>query len=199
MYDQDIFHTTTLQHEKTLLKTQGAHITDAMHSAIDEAMNNNNPVGALVGRYDEQLTITAASHGFLDQLGFSDEDYFKGEEGSLLRLIYEPDLYLFSLEKFRNLHGKLEFRMRTKDGSRLYISAFKKDTLNEEGIPVWVLAVRVNPSGQNLSLINDVMETGMWTFEYDAHGKLESVVWSERFRHMLGYQDATDFPDELDS
>ena len=199
MYDQDTFHTTTLQHEKTLLKTHGAHISDSMHDVIDEAMNNNNPVGALVGRYDEVLSITAASHGFLDQLGFSDEDYFKGTEGSLLRLIYPQDLYLFSLEKFRKHQGRLEFRMRTKDGSRLYICAFKKDTVDDEGNPVWVLAVRVNPSGQNLSLINDVMETGMWTFEYDTEGKLESVVWSERFRHMLGYQDTTDFPDELDS
>ena len=84
MYDQDIFHITTLQHEKTLLKTQDSHITDAMYAAIDEAMNNNNPVGALVGHYDERLSITAASHGFWEQLGFLDEDFQSGKEGSLL-------------------------------------------------------------------------------------------------------------------
>ena len=62
--------------------------------------------------------------------------------------------------------------MRTKDGSRLYITAFKKDTINENGIPVWILAVRVNPAGQNLTLINDVLQSGMWTFEYDETGTI---------------------------
>lgn len=199
MYDQDIFHITTLQHEKTLLKTQDSHITDAMYAAIDEAMNNNNPVGALVGHYDERLSITAASHGFWEQLGFLDEDFQSGKEGSLLNLIYQPDVHMFSLDKFINTHGKFEFRMRTKDGSRLYITSFKRDTIDENGIPLWILAVRVNPAGQNLSLVNDVMQTGMWTFEYNEKGQLDSVTWSDRFRQMLGYQDTSDFPNKLDS
>lgn len=65
MYDQDIF-----QYEKTLLKTQDSHITDAMYAAIDEAMNNNNPVGALVGHYDERLSITAQAMAFGNSWAF---------------------------------------------------------------------------------------------------------------------------------
>lgn len=193
------FNTITFHHEKTLLETQNTQITPSMYEAVSDAMDHNNPVGSLIGYYDKRLSIASASRGFLYQLGFDEEDFQDGTEGSLLNLIYDQDLYLFSPDKFLSHHGKLEFRMRTKDGSRLYITAFKKDTVNENGIPIWILAVRVNPAGQNLSLINDVLQSGMWTFEYDKAGSLSSVVWSDKFRQMLGYHDVTDFPNVLDS
>ena len=193
------FNTITFQHEKTLLEARNTRITPSMYKAISDAMDHNNPVGSLIGYYDEKLSISFASQSFLYELGFDEEDFQSGTENSLLRLISSQDLYLFSPDKFLNHHGKMEFRMRTKDGSRLYITAFKKDTINENGIPVWILAVRVNPAGQNLTLINDVLQSGMWTFEYDETGTISSIVWSDKFRQMLGYHDAADFPDVLDS
>ena len=39
----------------------------------------------------------------------------------------------------------------------------------------------------------------MWTFEYDETGTISSIVWSDKFRQMLGYHDAADFPDVPDS
>ena len=175
------FNTITFQHEKTLLEARNTRITPSMYKAISDAMDHNNPVGSLIGYYDEKLSISFASQSFLYELGFDEEDFQSGTENSLLRLISSQDLYLFSPDKFLNHHGKMEFRMRTKDGSRLYITAFKKDTINENGIPVWILAVRVNPAGQNLTLINDVLQSGMWTFEYDETGTISSIVWSDKF------------------
>ena len=35
--------------------------------------------------------------------------------------------------------------------------------------------------------------------DFDEDGVMESVTWSDEFRRMLGYNDADDFPDVLES
>ena len=100
------FNTITFQHEKTLLEARNTRITPSMYKAISDAMDHNNPVGSLIGYYDEKLSISFASQSFLYELGFDEEDFQSGTEDSLLRLIYSQDLYLFSPDKFLNHHGK---------------------------------------------------------------------------------------------
>ena len=90
------FNTITFQHEKTLLEARNTRITPSMYKAISDAMDHNNPVGSLIGYYDEKLSISFASQSFLYELGFDEEDFQSGTENSLLRLISSQDLYLFS-------------------------------------------------------------------------------------------------------
>lgn len=95
------FNTIAFHHEKALLETQNTRIAPSMYEAISDAMDHNNPVGSLIGYYDEQLSISSASRGFLYQLGFDEEDFQNGTEGSLLKLVYSQDLYLFSPENLK--------------------------------------------------------------------------------------------------
>lgn len=50
-----------------------------------------------------------------------------------------------------------------------------------------------------LRIVHEILESGMWSMEFDEQGRMESVFWSDRFRRMIGYEDETDFPNVLES
>lgn len=52
---------------------------------------------------------------------------------------------------------------------------------------------------ENLDMINDIIGSGMWYMDFNLEGEMTGVFWSNAFRQMLGFQDTTDFPDELES
>lgn len=50
-----------------------------------------------------------------------------------------------------------------------------------------------------LRIVHEILESGMWSMEFDEKGKMESVFWSDEFRRMVGYKDENDFPNILES
>jgi len=52
---------------------------------------------------------------------------------------------------------------------------------------------------ENLDLVNDIIGSGMWYFSYDENGERTNVVWSDRFRHMLGFENENDFPNTFEA
>ncbi len=50
-----------------------------------------------------------------------------------------------------------------------------------------------------LKLVHEILRSGMWTMEFDRQGQMVSVLWSQEFRTMIGYQDEQDFPNTLSS
>ena len=54
-------------------------------------------------------------------------------------------------------------------------------------------------SDESLKLINDIINSGLWYFDYDENGQMTSVYWSDTFRHMIGYDNEEDFPNEFES
>ncbi|MCR4891864.1 MAG: response regulator [Lachnospiraceae bacterium] len=50
-----------------------------------------------------------------------------------------------------------------------------------------------------IAVIHQTLHSGMWGMEFDKNGKMTEVKWSDEFRKMLGYQNTTDFPNELSS
>ncbi len=51
----------------------------------------------------------------------------------------------------------------------------------------------------SLKIVHEILKSGMWTMEFNALGELESVLWSNDFRSMLGYKDEKDFPNRLEA
>ena len=51
----------------------------------------------------------------------------------------------------------------------------------------------------SLKIVHEIIKSGMWTMEFNALGELESVLWSNDFRSMLGYKDEKDFPNRLEA
>lgn len=56
---------------------------------------------------------------------------------------------------------------------------------------------RIQREKNNLSIINDLIRSGMWSMDFDEKGNMIRVSWSPTFREMLGFQDEKDFPNTL--
>lgn len=50
-----------------------------------------------------------------------------------------------------------------------------------------------------LKMVHEILQSGMWTIEFNKQGEMVSVFWSQEFRTMIGYQDEEDFPNILSS
>ncbi len=46
---------------------------------------------------------------------------------------------------------------------------------------------------------HEALRSANWVVEFDPFGEVDSINWSDGLRHILGYNDTTDFPDNLES
>ena len=176
------------------------------YSTRKETMNNelfdvirktvclNNPVGTLVGYYDENLTITMASEYFLYNLGYSLEEFERACNSSLRNILCDD-----IADDLREWEGVKEGRMLTSDGTPVAVRIIKSDSVDENGVKVWVLAVHLAWEHENLLLINKAIHSAPWYIDFDKNGMIEKVYWSQTFRQMLGYKRQEEFPDVLES
>lgn len=58
---------------------------------------------------------------------------------------------------------------------------------------------KIKSEADKVTMINDIIHSGLWTMYFDKKGEISSVVWSDQFRRMIGYHDTTDFPDTLEA
>lgn len=186
-----------LEQESIYLTADNTSINSSIRQAMTNVLAQNNPVGTMTGYYDEKLTITAVGGFFLSNLGYSYADFIADTLCSLSNIIINTPLYPFNPQTFRYLDGANEFYMLSKDGSPTLVRIFKQDAVDENGTPVWVISARIDTSGRNLALVNEFVQSGFWTIDYDKMGNVTEVFWSNEFRQMLGYQTQLDFPNEL--
>ena len=50
-----------------------------------------------------------------------------------------------------------------------------------------------------LRMVHELLASGMWSMEFNEQGEMISVLWSDEFRSMLGYESEEDFPNVLES
>ena len=165
-----------------------------LFSVIRKTVCLNNPVGTLVGYYDENLTITMASEYFLYNLGYSLEEFERACNSSLRKILCDD-----IADDLREWEGVKEGRMLTSDGTPVAVRIIKSDSVDENGVPVWVMAVHLDWEHENLILINKAINSAPWYIDFDKNGMIEKVYWSQTFRQMLGYKSKEDFPDVLES
>jgi len=60
-----------------------------------------------------------------------------------------------------------------------------------------IVREKLNMERRRYVMMCNLIKSAQWSFTYDADGRMTSVLWSDEFRHMLGYRDGTDFPNEL--
>ena len=61
------------------------------------------------------------------------------------------------------------------------------------------LYAQLQNEAASLDTIHEMLGSGKWTMDFDESGVMTHVSWSDEFRRMVGYHDAEDFPDVLDS
>lgn len=89
--------------------------------------------------------------------------------------------------------------MLTAEGAPVFVRLYKKDAIDTEGNPIWVMSVQMNLAYENLSLVNESIRSALWYFDCDENSEIIRVSWSHAFRRILGYHDSIDFPNRLTS
>ena len=187
----------TLDQEKIYLTTENTSVSRSMREALTKVLSQNNPVGTLTGYYDENMSIMAVGGFFLENLNYNYDEFISATAGSLKKLVVNTPLYPFNEHEFKETHGFTELYMLSKDGSPSLLRIYKQDALDENGQTIWVISARVDISGRTLELLNEFIQAGYWTIDYDLNGEVTEVCWSNEFRKMLGYHTPVDFPNEL--
>lgn len=167
--------------------------------AMQETIYHNGGVGTITGYYDAELSILSASELLLHNLNHSYASLMEQTKGSLKNLFYKKDAAFLDNARFRQIQGEGEGRILTADGSPVYVRLYKKDAVDTDGTPIWIMSVRMNWAYENLALVNESIHSALWYFECNENGEIVHVNWSHAFRQILGYHDILDFPNKLDS
>ncbi len=173
-------------------------LTEENMLAIRQNVSCNHAVGFLAGHYDERLSITKVSDYFLAVLGYTYEEFMEKVDGALTRAFYGENQTFLKPERFPLIHGSGEGMMVNREGVPLHVTMYKSDSINSEGEEIWLLSVRVDWNYENLHLVSDAMDGGMWYMNFDGDGKLALISVSHELRRMLGYHDILDMPNDID-
>ena len=167
--------------------------------AMRETVYHNGGVGTITGYYDAELSILSVSDLLLHNLNHSYASLMEQTKGSLKNLFYKKDAAFLDNARFRQLQGEGEGRILTADGSPVYVRLYKKDAVDTDGTPIWILSVQMNWAYENLALVNESIHSALWYFECNENDEIVHANWSHAFRQILGYHDILDFPNKLDS
>ena len=167
--------------------------------AMRETVYHNGGVGTITGYYDAELSILSVSDLLLHNLNHSYASLMEQTKGSLKNLFYKKDAAFLDNARFRQLQGEGEGRILTADGAPVYVRLYKKDAVDTDGTPIWIMSVQMNWAYENLALVNESIHSALWYFECNENGEIVHVNWSHAFRQILGYHDILDFPNKLDS
>lgn len=164
-----------------------------------ETIYHNGGVGTITGYYDAELSILSVSDLLLHNLNHSYASLMEQTKGSLKNLFYKKDAAFLDNARFRQLQGEGEGQILTADGSPVYVRLYKKDAVDTDGTPIWILSVQMNWAYENLALVNESIHSALWYFECNENDEIVHANWSHAFRQLLGYHDILDFPNKLDS
>ncbi len=121
----------------------GREIGNVAQDAIDKALRKNVAVGIAGGCYDEGLTFIFVCDYLIYSLGYDSFDAFmSATDGKLINLIYDEDRVKFDSTSFMNDNTQKKYRIKSKDGSTIWVSQFKIDTFDASKEPIWIATFR---------------------------------------------------------
>lgn len=185
--------------EETIYSVGDSKLVENSYEMIKNAIRNNHAVGFVTGHYDENLTITNVSGFLLHNLGYDYEEFMEITKGSLKNLFYGENKSFLENGRFQKIQGEGEGMILMKGNTPAYVRLFKKDSVDKNGEPMWILSARMDWMQQNLQLVNRVIQSGFWVIDCDENGEPITASYSHEFRRMLGYRDTLDFPNTLEA
>ena len=189
---------TELFEEEKIYSSGEFKLCREAYAAMSAAIESNQAVGVIAGYYDEDLTIAYVSEFFLHNLGYNYEEFMEAVSGSLKKVFCGENNKFIQNERFVKIHGSGDAQMMNKEGAPVNIRAYKTDSFDSEGTPLWVLSAHIDEMQKNLQLVNQVLSSGFWSVECDQNGNPTEIFFSHEFRKMLGYHDTVDFPNSLE-
>ena len=185
--------------EGILYSNNPLHLTKENYTRIHNSIAQNHAVGFVTGYYDDALTIANISGYFLKNLGYTYDTFMDATSGSLRNLFYGENQTFLEADRFPDIHGNGEGQLLNARNLPVYARLFKDDSVDENGIPFWILSAQIDTMHQNLEMVTHVTQSGFWYIDYDVHGNISEVMFSHDFRLMLGYHDTLEFPNKIEA
>ena len=200
--------------DKQLLEEQAA--TNRLLTDLIQA-------GSWVINYSKDGSVASVQwgDGFRRLMGYSDQKDFPNELESFMRGLFPEDrdtviddLSTGIFEKKVMSATGYDFRFCKKDGRVRWFRSKGILSRDPEGRPMQCRGViiditqekehddlyaKLQNEAASLDTVHEMLRSGKWTMDFDEAGVMERVNWSDEFRRMLGYNDAEDFPDVLES
>lgn len=193
---------------------------------IVEQITSRMPGGFFIYHADGNGEIIYANQSLFRMYSCSNLEEFKAHTGYTFRGLVHPndwervDESIRSQVEERDGFDYVEYQIVRRDGAVRWIEDFGRFVHTDTFGDVFYVFVddaterhqkeqlvqerlctleRLEHETTALRIVHEIIRSGMWTMEFDKHGNMVSVFWSEEFRRMLGYQDESDFPNVLES
>ncbi|SPF31823.1 putative sensor histidine kinase [Candidatus Desulfosporosinus infrequens] len=158
---------------------------------------------------------------FRHLVGYSDERDFPNVLSSWSNLLH-PDDYNWVLEAFANhltdYSGRtpydIVYRLKLKNDGYRWFNALGTTIRDARGVPLRVVGSLLDINDAKASedknkelitrfqLANQASNVGLWDMEVIAGDPVNpnnTFIWTDEFRHLIGYSDERDFPNTLSS
>ncbi|MBQ9648531.1 MAG: response regulator [Oscillospiraceae bacterium] len=94
------------------------------------------------------------------------------------------------------LRGAYELQYLESAYNAMYEQRKEREQLVAERMQALELVERERTS---LNIVHEMLQSGMWSMDFNEAGEMCSVTWSDQFRKMLGYESEEDFPNTLEA
>ena len=90
--------------------------------------------------------------------------------------------------------GRMRLEMETADAeNRVKAEEMQERLILQEQL------LEQERQNDTMRTLHDMLKSGPWYMDFDEHGRMVGVTWTDTFRRMVGYDSAEDFPDRLES
>ena len=192
-------------------------------AATNRLLTDLVEAGSWVINYSPDGSVSSVQwgDGFRRLMGYSDKSDFPNEMEPFVKGIHPEDRDAFigdltaaALDENIMITTGYDFRFQKKDGTVRWFRSKGILSRDSEGRPVQYRGVTIDITqakehdalyaalqneAASLDTIHEMLGSGKWTMDFDEAGEMTGVYWSDEFRRMLGYNDADDFPDVMDS
>ena len=193
---------------------------------IIEQITSGMPGGFFIYHVEGDGQIIYVNKALLRMYGYDSLEEFKAHTGYTFRGLVHPADWEQVAESIqlqvqeRNGFDYVEYQIIRKDGEIRWIEDFGHFVHTESFGDVFYVFVddaterhhteelareklktleKLEHETTALRIVHEILRSGMWTMEFDQSGTMVSVLWSEEFRRMLGYQDELEFPNTLEA
>ncbi len=136
----------TVSENNRLLTFEQNTLSSDVNRNLLELLNRNIPGGIMGGYLKEGFPLYCINDFMLDHLGFTYNEFVEDIDGLVINGMHPDDREAVSRaveEAFsQGREYEIQYRMRKKDGSYIWVNDIGKKTLSESGLPICISTVR---------------------------------------------------------
>lgn len=178
---------------------------------------------AITGQFGNQFAVSSYANSFriYKEQAVLEEDWYLFEQIDTVRKVKKimkgRNDYMFPYRVFRNgeIHHFIGRIVRVSEDAVEYVFGFKNndEIVEEQKVQEQKLREALSKAekaqeelrliaverDKAFRIIHETLNSGMWSMKFDEYGGMNEVIWSDEFRHMIGYKSEKDFPNTIEA